>query len=182
MTGDVINSLFEMFGGLMVFNHCRVVWRDKAVAGVSIISTVFFTAWGFWNLYYYPSLNQWWSFIGGIVIVIMNVIWVSLMLRYRKSRNTSNQEEMSCCQSHEHDCAIALNGRHACSCNIELNDMRKILEKAAMNGTVRLTIGACNKRCELMYFLQSDHIDRRDKGGTLDEVLKKCADDLEREI
>lgn len=151
MTGDVINSLFEVFGGLMVFNHCRIVWRDKAVAGVSIISTVFFTAWGFWNLYYYPSLGQWWSFIGGIAIVIMNVIWVALMLRYRKS-------------------------------HIKNIDMRKILEKAAMNGTVRLTIGACNKRCELMYFLQSDHIERRDKGGTLDEVLKKCADDLSKEI
>ena len=41
MIGDVINSLFEALGGLMVLNHCRIVWRDKAVAGVSIISTAF---------------------------------------------------------------------------------------------------------------------------------------------
>ena len=87
MIADLINGTFEILGGLMVLNHCRIVWRDKAVAGVSILSIIFFMTWGIWNLYYYPSLNQWWSFLGGIAIVIANVLWVVLLIKYRKPRN-----------------------------------------------------------------------------------------------
>ena len=85
MIADVINGAFELLGGLMILNHCRAVWRDKAVAGVSIVSTVFFAAWGLWNLYYYPSLDQWWSFAGGLAIVCANALWIALLLRYRKA-------------------------------------------------------------------------------------------------
>ena len=86
MTPDFFNGLFEVLGGVMVLNHCRAVLRDKAVAGVSILSTAFFSAWGFWNLFYYPHLDQWWSFAGGVVIVAANCLWVALLLKYR-SRN-----------------------------------------------------------------------------------------------
>lgn len=81
---DFTNGLFEFIGGLLILNHCRAVLRDKAVAGVSILSTAIFTSWGFWNLYYYPSLGQWWSFTGGLLIVAANCLWVYLMLKYRK--------------------------------------------------------------------------------------------------
>lgn len=86
MIADVINGLFEMLGGIFVLNHCRTVIKDKAVAGVSIVSTIFFTLWGVWNLYYYPSLDQWWSFLGGLMIVSSNTLWVLLMFRYRKPK------------------------------------------------------------------------------------------------
>lgn len=83
MSADLFNGLFEMIGGVFVLNHCRAVWRDKAVAGVSIASTIFFTSWGVWNLYYYPNLSQWWSFAGGLVIVAANCLWVALLIKYR---------------------------------------------------------------------------------------------------
>jgi len=83
MTADLINGILELLAGLFVLNHCRAVLKDKAVKGVSIISVIFFTTWGFWNLYYYPSLNQWISFYGGIAIVTANTIWVVLLLYYR---------------------------------------------------------------------------------------------------
>jgi len=83
MSPDSVNGLFEMVGGLFILNHCRAVLRDKAVAGVSIISTIFFSSWGVWNLYYYPHLDQWWSFSGGLVIVAANCLWIGLMLKYR---------------------------------------------------------------------------------------------------
>lgn len=85
MTPDMINGLFEMIGGLLVLNHCRAVLRDRRVAGVSIFSVAVFTLWGFWNLYYYPFLGQWWSFAGGLVIVMANALWVALLFRYRKN-------------------------------------------------------------------------------------------------
>ncbi|MEQ1558104.1 MAG: hypothetical protein ABL933_04080 [Methyloglobulus sp.] len=85
MTADLINSAFEALGGIFILDHCRIVLRDKRVAGVSIIATVFFTAWGFWNLFYYPHLGQWSSFWGGVFLVLANCVWVGLLVRYRKS-------------------------------------------------------------------------------------------------
>lgn len=81
---DIINGSFEFLAGFAVLNHCRAVYRDKAVKGVSILSVIFFTAWGFWNLYYYPHLNQIWSFYGGLFIVAANSLWVWLLIRYYK--------------------------------------------------------------------------------------------------
>jgi hypothetical protein len=82
---DVINGCFETFGGLLVLLHCRQVWRDKQVKGVSIPATAGFTSWGFWNLYYYPHLDQWASFSGGLLIVSANALWLALMIKYRKA-------------------------------------------------------------------------------------------------
>lgn len=80
VTPDQINGIFEALGALFVFNHCRHVLRQWQVAGVSVMSTVFFTAWGLWNLYYYPQLNQPFSFYGGEALVVANLCWVGLML------------------------------------------------------------------------------------------------------
>ena len=84
MTPDFFNGLFELLGGLLVLNHCRVLYQDKRVRGVSVLSTAVFTSWGFWNLYYYPHLTQWWSFAGGLVIVAANALWVSMMVHYKR--------------------------------------------------------------------------------------------------
>ena len=80
---DLVNASFEIFASLMILNNCRVLINDKAVAGVSIVSTVFFTLWGVWNLFYFPNLGQWLSFGGGVAIVAANIFWVCLMIRYR---------------------------------------------------------------------------------------------------
>ena len=82
---DLINASFEVLAGFMVLNHCRAVKRDKAVAGVSIVSVFFFTIWGFWNLFYYPSLGQTLSFYGSIVIVLANVYWVYLLIKFSRA-------------------------------------------------------------------------------------------------
>ena len=79
---DLVNGGFEACGGVFVLNHCRVLHRDKQVKGVSKLSTAVFFAWGMWNLYYYPSLDQWLSFAGGLVIVSANCVWLAQMLWY----------------------------------------------------------------------------------------------------
>lgn len=66
----------------MIIRNCQVILRDKGVRGVDWRATAFFTAWGAWNLFYYPHLGQWLSFSGGLVIVAANAVWVSLALRY----------------------------------------------------------------------------------------------------
>ncbi len=80
---DLINGLFESIAGLMVALHCRRVLIDKEVKGVSVVATTFFTLWGFWNLYYYPHLDQLLSFFGGLCIVTANAFWLYLMWKYR---------------------------------------------------------------------------------------------------
>ena len=82
---DLINGLFEASGGLMNWTNVMALYRDKKVRGVNVWASVLFTAWGFWNLYYYPSLNQWASFFGGLVIVAGNTVWICLAYKYRKN-------------------------------------------------------------------------------------------------
>lgn len=86
MSPDLVNGLYECIGGLFALNNCRVLAKHKRVHGISIGSTAFFASWSFWNLYYYPSLGQWWSFMGGLVIVIANVTWVSMALYFQRRK------------------------------------------------------------------------------------------------
>lgn len=86
MWQDIVNGLYEMLGGIMLWNNVRILYNQKKVKGVSVMTTAFFTTWGIWNLYYYPFLDQWWSFLGGLVIVFANVVWVSLAVKYRNNK------------------------------------------------------------------------------------------------
>ncbi len=81
---DLINGLFEIFGAYWLWNNVKMIRIDKVLKGVCWKPTVFFTAWGFWNLYYYPHLEQWWSFGGGVAIATVNMIWLSHIWYYRK--------------------------------------------------------------------------------------------------
>jgi hypothetical protein len=83
---DLINGSFEAIGSLLVWLNIRQLYRDKVVRGVHIAPVMFWTAWGYWNIYYYPHLNQWLSFAGGISVVLANSVWVGQMLYYRKER------------------------------------------------------------------------------------------------
>ena len=84
LSADMVNALFEVGGALFTLNHCRVLHIDKRVGGVSVISIIFFTLWGLWNIFWYPHLNQWWSFWGGLLILGSNLLWIAMLLYYRK--------------------------------------------------------------------------------------------------
>ena len=79
---DTINGLFEFISGMFLWHSVYILFKDKTVKGVSIISTSVFSAWGMWNLYYYPFLGQWMSFLGGINIFTANIVWVFLAIKY----------------------------------------------------------------------------------------------------
>ena len=86
---DLINGAFELSGGFFIWLSVRRTLRDKYVAGVDWMTTAFFAAWGWWNLYFYPSLDQWASFAGGVFIVIMNTTWVVLLIYYSRNPKRS---------------------------------------------------------------------------------------------
>lgn len=82
--GDLGNGAFELLGGFSIWANVVRIRRDKKIRGVDWRITGFFTTWGFWNLWYYPSLGQWLSFSGGLVIVIANVVWLYYAIKYKE--------------------------------------------------------------------------------------------------
>lgn len=79
---DAINGSLEFGSALLMTLNVRRLTVDKSIAGISIIPTLFFDTWGFWNLYYYPALAQWWSFTGGACLVLVNMAWTGLAFQY----------------------------------------------------------------------------------------------------
>jgi len=79
---DMINGIFEIAAGILIWANCYRVYKDKQVKGVSLLAVSVFVLWGYWNLYYYPFLGQWLSFIGGIMVVTANTVWVGMMMYY----------------------------------------------------------------------------------------------------
>lgn len=83
MSPDIINAIFEFGGGCLIWLSVRQLWKDKELKGVHWAPIIFFWAWGVWNLFYYPSLDQWWSFTGGLWIVVANGVWMGQILYYK---------------------------------------------------------------------------------------------------
>lgn len=83
MNGDQINGILEMAASIFILNHCRVLEKDKAVKGISILSVVFFTLYGIFNIFYYPSIAQWVSFWAGLFIVVVNFLYLWMVLKYK---------------------------------------------------------------------------------------------------
>ncbi len=92
MNNDLINGLFEFLGAIFIWKNFFTLLKDKEVKGIYYPSVVFFTLWGIWNIFYYPSLNQWISFVGGIVLALGNVFWVVYMLMLKLKKKDINGE------------------------------------------------------------------------------------------
>lgn len=86
MIADAINGTFELVAGWVSTINISALLKSKKVQGVHWAPTAFFSAWGVWNLFYYPILGQWVSFVGGIGIVVSNLIWLGLAWRYRNAK------------------------------------------------------------------------------------------------
>lgn len=88
---DLINGLFELFGAFAAFLNCKQLIKDKQVKGINWTTYAFYASWSMWNLYYYPSLDQWFSFIGGLMIVVGNVTWLGLLIKYKRLEKRRSQ-------------------------------------------------------------------------------------------
>lgn len=85
---DLINGTLEACGALFIFLSVRKLYQDKCVRGVSWLHAGFFAVWGYWNLFYYPHLDQWFSFFGGVAIVATNTFWLAQLIYYRDKGET----------------------------------------------------------------------------------------------
>lgn len=83
---DAINGAFETLGGLLCWVNVIRLLSEKRIAGVYWPVQAFFSVWGIWNLYYYPSLGQWASFLGGVFLVLGNATWTVLAAYYARKQ------------------------------------------------------------------------------------------------
>ena len=79
---DAVNGAFELIGAPFIALSILKLVREKEVHGVSWVHVGYFTLWGYWNLYYYPFLEQWWSLCGTIGVTLVNTIWLILLIYY----------------------------------------------------------------------------------------------------
>ncbi len=83
---DLINALFEIGAAAVSWKNVRQLIRDRAVVGVWWPAWLMFSAWGWWNVYYYgPRLDQWASWWAGLFLVAANTTWVVLAVKYRNN-------------------------------------------------------------------------------------------------
>ena len=83
MSQDWINGGFELIGAYFIWINAYMLHKDKEIKGVYWPAWAFFAVWGLWNLYYYPSLDQYVSFYAGIVLVSGNIVWVGMAVKLR---------------------------------------------------------------------------------------------------
>ena len=81
-TPDLINGMFEFGGAIINWMNVRQIFKDKKVRGVHWSPFVFFTGWGMWNLYYYPHLDQWVSLSAGIILMLVNSVFLYGLWRF----------------------------------------------------------------------------------------------------
>jgi hypothetical protein len=89
MTPDMVNELFEFVGGLFLCLNCWRIHKDKQLKGVSFWSVFFFTS---WNLFFYPSMEAYYSFYGGILIALANTVWIGLVIYYKVHKPASPKD------------------------------------------------------------------------------------------
>lgn len=80
-----INGAIEFGGSVFLLKNVFQMAKDKMLRGYHWHATVFFMTWGFWNIYYYPSVGDWYSFTGGLFIVSVNTFWLGQVWYYRKN-------------------------------------------------------------------------------------------------
>jgi hypothetical protein len=84
-THDAINAVFEGGGAIFLCLNVRRLLRDRSVKGVSLLTTGWWTAWGFWNVYFYSAVNTPASFFAGIAVVVVNAVWLALAIYYARA-------------------------------------------------------------------------------------------------
>ena len=81
---DILNGSFEIGATVSISFNCLRVRKDKAVKGINAYATLYFSLWGMWNLFYYSHLDQWFSFLSGGTVVLINSYYVWLLIYYTR--------------------------------------------------------------------------------------------------
>jgi hypothetical protein len=83
---DTINSLFEISAGFIFWFNIVEITIDKQVKGISFCACIYFLIWAYWNIYYYFSIGQTYSFWGAVFLAMPNTIWILLVMKYKRKK------------------------------------------------------------------------------------------------
>jgi len=83
LTPDMVNSLVELGGAWFTWRNAWQLFKDKSLSGVYWPTNLFFTLFGVWNLYYYTSIAQPYSFYAAILLTMGNATWVAMAINLR---------------------------------------------------------------------------------------------------
>lgn len=86
LTPDLVNGIFEIAGSVATWGTFRAIRKDKGYAGIRLPIMAFFTSWGFWNLYYYSHLFQWFSLFASLSLTAGNVAIICAMIYYGRKK------------------------------------------------------------------------------------------------
>ncbi len=90
LLSDITMGLIQVISAGFLSKSVWMLYQAKIVRGVSAVTVAFWVAWGLWDLYYFPSLNQWWAFSGGVIVTLMNALYVGLIVRYNYRERSGN--------------------------------------------------------------------------------------------
>jgi hypothetical protein len=83
---DKINAVAEVIACIVLLPSIMRAWRLKVVQGVHWLTPAFFWSYGIWNLFYYHSLEQWWSGMAAILLATQNTVWLLMVILYTPRR------------------------------------------------------------------------------------------------
>lgn len=86
MNTDLINACWEFAGAAFMLRAITIVLKDKVVKGIDWTIIFFFTTWGFWNTYFYPTNGFPYSFAGSVCLAAMNLIYLILLIYYSRKQ------------------------------------------------------------------------------------------------
>jgi hypothetical protein len=84
---DIINAMFELGGLIAILFSIRQVLKDKQVKGIHWATVALFATWGFWNLFFYSGLAQWFSFGAAACLGVAQFAYVALLIYFSRRSN-----------------------------------------------------------------------------------------------
>ena len=85
ITQDLINALFGVFASVLSYQNVREAKEHNEIKGMHWYSTSFFTLWAIYQLYFYYMLGLYWSMLGSVCIIAIDVYWLYLFWSFRQS-------------------------------------------------------------------------------------------------
>ena len=90
---DALNAAFEFAGAVFSWSNVIALRTHKSVRGVYLPAQAFFAAWGYWNLLYYPALDQWWSALAAALLAVANTVWIAHAVHYWRAARHGSADE-----------------------------------------------------------------------------------------
>jgi hypothetical protein len=79
---DSVNAGFELACAILLWLNVRTLYRDKQIKGIALSPNFLYLGAGLWDLYYYPFLNQWISFVACLVYTTGFSLWLGMAVWY----------------------------------------------------------------------------------------------------